>query len=297
MVLPRPGTPSSSAWPPPSRQIKTPSTIASWPTIILPISSLIRRRSAVKEATEASMSRGVAAAAAWVIAVPGCGWGARVAARVRRGSQRRRRSVHRVRLDLREVLLHVVLVAGGDLLGLHRVLDDVLVLRVDLAVRGRGVALLGRGQDGLALRRGPCGRGRRTRSRRWCCPTSAWRRRPGWDRGRRRRCPTGRWAGRPDRRFGPGPGPGPGPVGPDPVGPGPDPGPDPSGLGPGRASTRPSGPGLRRRGGRSPGSSGCSCRRGCCCLACRAAWPGAWPRAGRPSATPSSSAPPACADS
>ena len=39
IVLPRPGTPSSSAWPPASRQMSTPSTTSLLPTMTLPISS------------------------------------------------------------------------------------------------------------------------------------------------------------------------------------------------------------------------------------------------------------------
>src|ERR1039457_3153809 len=47
VVLPSPGTPSSSTWPPESRQISTPSTTSSWPTIILAIS----RRTAFNRST------------------------------------------------------------------------------------------------------------------------------------------------------------------------------------------------------------------------------------------------------
>ena len=39
IVLPRPGTPSSSTWPPASRQVSTPSTTSRLPTMTLPISS------------------------------------------------------------------------------------------------------------------------------------------------------------------------------------------------------------------------------------------------------------------
>ena len=41
-VLPSPGTPSSSAWPPTNRQVRTPWMISSWPTITLEISALTR---------------------------------------------------------------------------------------------------------------------------------------------------------------------------------------------------------------------------------------------------------------
>src|ERR1035438_8447027 len=47
VVLPSPGTPSSSTCPPESRQISTPSTTSSWPTIILAIS----RRTAFNRST------------------------------------------------------------------------------------------------------------------------------------------------------------------------------------------------------------------------------------------------------
>src|SRR5450759_2343029 len=47
VVLPSPGTPSNSTWPPESRQISTPSTTSSWPTMILAIS----RRTAFNRST------------------------------------------------------------------------------------------------------------------------------------------------------------------------------------------------------------------------------------------------------
>src|SRR5688500_18336256 len=114
IVLPRPGTPSRRAWPPPRRHMRTPSMISSWPTIILLISSRRRRRSAVNSETDASTSRGATAVAVLI----GCSLS----------------SVHRVRLDLREVLLDVVLVARRDLLAAHHLFDDALVVLVDLLV-------------------------------------------------------------------------------------------------------------------------------------------------------------------
>src|SRR5580765_3805310 len=47
VVLPSPGTPSSSTCPPESRQISTPSTTSSWPTMIFAIS----RRTAFNRST------------------------------------------------------------------------------------------------------------------------------------------------------------------------------------------------------------------------------------------------------
>src|ERR1039458_3118742 len=47
VVLPSPGTPSNNTWPPESRQISTPSTTSSWPTMILAIS----RRTAFNRST------------------------------------------------------------------------------------------------------------------------------------------------------------------------------------------------------------------------------------------------------
>src|SRR5688572_10671436 len=56
------------------------------------------------------------------------------------------------RVDLREVAFDVVLVARRHLLVTHHVLDDLLIVRVHLAVRRAVEPLLGRGEDGLALR-------------------------------------------------------------------------------------------------------------------------------------------------
>src|SRR5437899_1471744 len=55
-VFPRPGTPSSRPWPPASTQVRTPSTIAPWPTITLPTSARRRSYRCPNSAARASMS-------------------------------------------------------------------------------------------------------------------------------------------------------------------------------------------------------------------------------------------------
>src|SRR6185436_6783852 len=58
----------------------------------------------------------------------------------------------RLRVDLREVALDVVLVARGQLLVAHDLLDDRLVLLIDVLVAARREALLRGGEDRLAAR-------------------------------------------------------------------------------------------------------------------------------------------------
>src|SRR6185436_6801368 len=121
----------------------TPSTMPSWPTIIVPISWRSRRRSEVNSATVASISRG--GAVTWVMDSLF-------------GSRRRSRRLvdldveARLRVDLREVALDVVLVARGQLLVAHDLLDDRLVLLIDVLVAARREALLRGGEDRLAAR-------------------------------------------------------------------------------------------------------------------------------------------------
>src|SRR5262245_32020056 len=55
-----------------------------------------------------------------------------------------------MRLDALEIALDVVLVALRHALLVHDLFDDLLVVRIDSLVRGRGEALLRRGDDRLA---------------------------------------------------------------------------------------------------------------------------------------------------
>ncbi len=82
-VLPRPGTPSSSTWPPAIRAVSVSSTISRWPTMTLPIS---RRSASKSERNRSSCCFNSSGVCESLMRGSSNSWGAQVCLRVGRGS-------------------------------------------------------------------------------------------------------------------------------------------------------------------------------------------------------------------
>ncbi len=119
IVLPRPGTPSRSAWPPASMHVSTPSTTSALPTIVFPISV----RSAVICVRNCSTS-----ARTLSVAVGSCH-----AFFLSRGS-RRNYVAALTRANELEVSTNVEAVAAGNLVLVERLLSHRVILAIDLRV-------------------------------------------------------------------------------------------------------------------------------------------------------------------